>query len=131
MWSETRIGVIGSVDSGKCFAINTQILMNDKSTKMIQDIKIGEFVMGDDYKTSKMVRMLVKGKSEMFKVYQKKGIDYRVNKHHILSLKIRNNKYKKIIEFLKSIDHFPDKENIIDINVATYYTLPGYIKKIY
>ena len=38
---------------------------------MIQDIKIGEFVIGDDFKTAKQVRMLVKGKANMFKIYQK------------------------------------------------------------
>ncbi len=30
-WEETRIGVIGSVDSGKCFGINT-IIKVDKTT---------------------------------------------------------------------------------------------------
>jgi GTPase len=129
MWKETRIGVIGSVDSGKCFGIDTPILMFDKSTKMVQNIKIGDRVMGADFKTAKLVRMLVKGKSDMYKVYQKNGMDYRVNRHHILSLKIRKNKYKQVTDFLRTIDHFPDKQNVIDINVALYYSLPGSVKK--
>ena len=61
MWSETRLGVIGSVDSGKCFARDTPILMKNGKVKMIQDIKIGEFVLGDDNIVGKQVRMLVRG----------------------------------------------------------------------
>ena len=52
---------------------------------MIQNIKIGDVVMGDDFKKGKTVRMLVRGRTTMYKVHQQNGIDYRVNKHHILS----------------------------------------------
>jgi GTPase len=129
MWKETRIGVIGSVDSGKCFAYNTPIIMSDKSIKKIQNIKIGDCVLGDDFKEAKLVRIVVRGKSTMFKIYQKNAMDYRVNRDHILSLKIRKSKYKEVFSYLKTIEHYPDKNDIIDINVNLYFNLPGNIKK--
>ena len=129
MWTETRLGVIGSVDSGKCFAINTPILMKNGDIKMIQNIKIGDVVMGDDHKKGKKVRMLVKGRTSMYKVHQQNGIDYRVNKHHILSLKVRPSEYDNVTKFLRSIEHFVDKQGTIDMNVVQYYNLPGIVKK--
>ena len=129
MWTETRLGVIGSVDSGKCFGINTPILMADNTVKMIQDIKIGDFVLGEDNQTKKKVRIVVRGRSYMYMVYQKNGLDYRVNKDHILSLKIKPDKLNMVRDYLKSIDHFVDKHNSIDINVSVFFNLPGNIKK--
>lgn len=129
MWKETRLGVIGSVDSGKCFGINTPILMKNETVKMIQDIKIGDVVMGDDGKTGKKVRMLVRGRTSMYNVYQKNGLNYRVNKHHILSLKIKKDKFKDITEFLRKMDQYVESGGKLDINVSVYYNLPGYIKK--
>ena len=131
MWEETRLGVIGSVDSGKCFGINTPILMKNGDIKMIQNIKIGDVVMGDDYKKGKKVRMLVKGRTSMYKVHQHNAIDYRVNKHHILSLKVRQSQYNEVTKYLRSIEHFVDKQGTIDINVVQYYNLPELLKKIY
>ena len=129
MWQETRLGVIGSVDSGKCFAINTPILMHSGNIKMIQNIKIGDVVMGDDHKKGKKVRMLVRGRTTMYKVHQQNGIDYRVNKHHILSLKVRPCEYDNVTKYLRSIEHFVDKNGVIDMNVVQYYNLPGIVKK--
>lgn len=129
MWEETRLGVIGSVDSGKCFGIDTPILMKNGDIKMIQNIKIGDVVMGDDYKKGKKVRMLVKGRTSMYKVHQHNAIDYRVNKHHILSLKVRQSQYNEVTKYLRSIEHFVDKQGTIDINVVQYYNLPGIVKK--
>ncbi len=129
MWEETRLGVIGSVDSGKCFGKDTPILMKNNTVKMIQNIKIGDVVMGDDFVTGKRVRMLVQGRTQMYMVYQKNGIDYRVNKHHILSLKVRKSRYKLVVDYLKTIKHYVEKGGKIDINVVEYLNLPGYVKK--
>jgi len=129
MWSETRLGVIGSVDSGKCFARDTPILMKNGEIKMIQDIKIGDFVLGDDNIVGKQVRMLVRGRTCMYKVYQKNGLDYTVNKHHILSLKINSECYKQVTTYLREREHYPDVDNVIDINIVEYFNLPGFIKK--
>ena len=128
MWQETRLGVIGSVDSGKLLRQNTPILMHNGNIKMIQNIKIGDVVMGDDCKKGKKVRMIVRGRTNMYKVHQQNGIDYRVNKHHILSLKVRPSEYDKATKYLRSIEHFVDKNGTVDMNVVQYYNLPALLK---
>lgn len=85
----------GKAQSGKCFGKNTPIMMFDGSTKMVQDIKTGDLLMGDD-STPRKVLNTIKGKGELYKIKQSRGIDYIVNKDHILSLKWThyNNRYK-------------------------------------
>ena len=65
MNSEVRIGMLGSVDSGKCFGINTPMLMYDGSIKMIQDINIGDKLMSDDNTSYKLVLNTITGKTNM------------------------------------------------------------------
>lgn len=71
---------------GKCLGINTPILMYDGTIKMVQDIVIGDKIMGDDSKP-RNVLSLARGREKMYKVCGKKGDGYVVNESHILSLK--------------------------------------------
>jgi superfamily II DNA or RNA helicase len=52
---------------GKCFAKDTPILMYDGSIKMVQDIVVGEQVMGDD-NTPRNVLSLGTGREKMYKI---------------------------------------------------------------
>ncbi len=70
---------------GKCFGINELIRMFDGSVKKVQDIKDGEYVMGDD-STARLVSGVTSGKEEMFKITTRKGDGFTCNKSHILSL---------------------------------------------
>ena len=72
--------------SGKCHAINTPILMYDGTIKMVQDIKVGDYLMGDD-STPRKVLSLATGRDKMYDIIPKKGESYRVNEEHILCLK--------------------------------------------
>jgi superfamily II DNA or RNA helicase len=74
------------VGSGKCMKIDTPILMFDGSIKKIQDIKVGELLMGDDSKPRKVLS-LARGTDSMYDVIPVKGDKYTVNKEHILCLK--------------------------------------------
>lgn len=76
----------GSEGSGKCFGINTPVLMYDHSIKMIQDIIPGDILMGPDG-TERTVQTLGRGFSKLYKVNQRHGMSYIVNEGHILSLK--------------------------------------------
>lgn len=76
-----------SIGSGKCHGINTPIMMFDGTTKIVQDIVIGDKVMGDD-STPRNVLSLARGEDEMYKVIPVKGNPYIVNKEHILCLKM-------------------------------------------
>ena len=86
------IGLYGEKGVGKCLGFNTPILMYDGSIKMVQDIKIGDVLMGDD-SNPRNVLSLARGKEEMFEIsHTLHNESYIVNKSHILTLKMSNNK---------------------------------------
>jgi hypothetical protein len=72
--------------SGKCHAKNTPIMMSDGTIKMVQDIQVGDLLMGDDSKPRK-VMSLARGKDKMYDIIPIKGEKYTVNEEHILCLK--------------------------------------------
>ncbi len=77
-----------SVGSGKCMGIDTPIMMYDGSIKKIQDVEIGDKLMGDD-STKRNVLSLATGVDHMYDVWYGKH-KYTVNKDHILCLKTDN-----------------------------------------
>lgn len=78
----------GPPGTGKCFAKNTPIIMFDGSIKMVQDIGLGEKLMGDDSEPRNILS-LAGGQETMYKIKQSSGyLDYIVNESHILSLKM-------------------------------------------
>lgn len=83
-----------STGSGKCHALNTPILMYDGSIKMVQDIKVGECLMGDD-STPRKVLSLATGKDDMYDIFFNYG-KYCVNSEHILCLKDVNDNVVEI-----------------------------------
>ena len=78
---------------GKCLGLGTKIVMFDGTLKNVEDIKVGDKLMGDD-SSPRNVLSLARGREKMFWVRQNKGIDYRVNESHILSLKRSRNEGK-------------------------------------
>lgn len=76
----------GPPGCGKCLGINTPVIMYDGSIKMVQDIVVGDLLMGDD-STPRTVLSLARGREQMYRVKQLNGDDYVVNESHILSLK--------------------------------------------
>lgn len=71
---------------GKCLGKGTRVLMFDGTLKKVEDIIDGDVLMGDDSSPRKVLS-INKGREKMYWIRQNKGIDYRVNKSHILSLK--------------------------------------------
>nr|QBK87427.1 MAG: A18-like helicase [Marseillevirus LCMAC201] len=76
---------------GKCLAKDTPILMYDGTIKMVQNVQVGDLLMGDD-STPRNVLSLARGREEMYEIVPNKGDSYTVNKSHILSLKISGNR---------------------------------------
>lgn len=72
--------------SGKCHAKDTPIMMSDGTIKMVQDIQVGDLLMGDD-STPRKVQSLARGRDKMYDVIPIKGEKYTVNEEHILCLK--------------------------------------------
>lgn len=76
----------GEMGVGKCHAKDTPILMYDGSIKLVQDIVVGDVIMGDDSSPRKVLT-LGQGTDDMYDVIPVKGEKYTVNSEHILCLK--------------------------------------------
>jgi 2'-5' RNA ligase len=76
-----------STGTGKCLAPGTPVLMYDGTIKKIEDIVVGDMLMGPDSKP-RAVLSLAHGREEMYRVTPVKGDPYEVNESHILSLKM-------------------------------------------
>ena len=76
----------GGAASGKCFAKGTKVVMYSGETKPVEDVVVGDLLMGPDSKPRKVLE-LSRGIGQLYKVRQCKGIDYVVNEQHILCLK--------------------------------------------
>jgi hypothetical protein len=96
---------------GKCNGINTPIMMYDGTIKMVQDVKVGDILMGDD-STPRNVLTLARGREQMYEVIPHKGDSYTVNESHILSLKWTTSRGKNIKKYA-----------IRDISVLDYLNL--------
>jgi superfamily II DNA or RNA helicase len=88
---------------GKCLGKNTPILMYDGNIKLVQDVIVGDLLMGDD-STPRTVLSLARGQEQMYAILSETGDYYIVNESHILSLKNTTN-------------------TVLDITVADYLKL--------
>ena len=83
--------IIGARPSvGKCLGLGTKIIMYDGTKKNVEDINIGDLLMGDD-STPRKVLSTTTGRELMYKIKQVRGIEYRVNESHVLSLMASRN----------------------------------------
>ena len=82
----TAIAINGPMGTGKCHTFDTPILMHDGSIKMVQDIVVGDKVMGDDSKC-RNVLSLGRGEDELYDIVHSNGEKYGVNSEHIMCLK--------------------------------------------
>lgn len=96
---------------GKCLGYGTPILMFDGSIKPVQDVVVGDLLMGDDSKP-RTVLSLARGREALYRVTPTKGDAYVVNESHILSLK-------------HSTTHGrARKGDVVDISVRDFLALP-------
>lgn len=90
-------GIISlSCGGGKCLAYDTKILLHNGTIIPVQDVKVGDLLMGDDSLPRKVLS-LARGKEMMYKISERinpyihgTGYEYTVNESHILSLKDSN-----------------------------------------
>ena len=71
---------------GKCLGKGTPIIMYDGTRKAVEDVRVGDVLMGDD-STPRRVLSLARGRERMYWVRQTFGDDYRVNESHILTVR--------------------------------------------
>ncbi|MFB6249962.1 MAG: replicative DNA helicase [Salinibacter sp.] len=86
-WQPSDLIIIAARPSmGKCLGEGTPVMMYDGRTKPVEDVGVGDRLMGDDG-TPRTVQSLARGREPMYWIRQKRGMDYRVNESHILTLK--------------------------------------------
>jgi hypothetical protein len=112
-----------------CLAKGTKVLMYDGSFKNVEDVQIGDQLMGPD-STHRNVLDLCRGREQMYWIRQLKGDDYRVNESHILSLtKVQAKKQHRItVDGVrvpdKTREHKSDtKRSVLNISVKDYLNL--------
>lgn len=118
----------GAAGAGKCFAKGTPVLMFDGTIKAVEDVAVGDSVMGADG-TERKVLSLGRGQEQMYRIKQNYGDDYVVNASHILSLKASDTKLRKLHNGRKVA-----KGDVVNIAVSDYLlentsvqkTLKGY-----
>lgn len=76
----------GSAGQGKCLGVDTPVLMFDGSIKKVQDVVVGDKLLGPDG-TVRNVLSLARGQEQLYRVVPVKGDSYVVNESHILSLR--------------------------------------------
>jgi PBSX family phage terminase large subunit len=81
-----RIFLDGGTASSKCLGKGTRIVMSDLTLKNVEDISVGDILMGIDGKPRKVLS-LYRGQDNLYKIKQARGIDYIVSSNHILSLR--------------------------------------------
>lgn len=114
--------LISEVGLGKCMAKDTEILMHNGSVKMVQDIVVGDVLMGDN-SSPRSVSSLATGVDDMFDIVFENNQKYTVNKEHILCLKSKLPKTITIdIQNSSIIIEWLSKENgIVKQKVYTYF----------
>lgn len=112
----------GRASMGKCLGAGTKILLFDGTLKEVEKIKVDELLMGPDSKPRRVLSTC-SGTDKMYLIKQSKGIDYRVNESHILSLKSRKQKnVRKTVNgrrvFIKSEPI--NEDAVVNISIADY-----------
>lgn len=85
------IMLYGLNSSGKCHGVDTKIMMYDRSIKKVQDIKVGDLLMGDDSKPRKVLS-LTQGTGQLYGILPTDHTGHHpedkitVNGEHILCL---------------------------------------------
>ncbi|KAJ5078626.1 intein-containing pachytene checkpoint protein precursor [Anaeramoeba ignava] len=110
----------GPSGTGKCLAPGTSVLMFDGGIKKVEDVLIGDQLMGDD-SNPRNVLSICCGKDQMYKIIPKKGQPWICNEPHILCLKKKS----------QNDPNYNDQNSIIEISVKDYLQKSSYWKSHY
>ena len=115
---EYKRGILmyGPAGNGKCHGKGTEILMHNGDIKKVEDIKIGEFIMGND-STPRKVLSLGRGVDQLYEIHPTKGKPFTVNSNHLLSLKMNGDVGKN------------KKSDIVNIPIKQYLNESNHFKK--
>lgn len=86
-WQKDDLIVIAARPGvGKCLGKGTKVVMFDGTLRAVEEVREGDLLMGPD-SLPRRVAGVTTGREEMYLIHQNRGIDYRVNASHILSLR--------------------------------------------
>lgn len=113
--------ISGDAGVGKCHGKGTKILMYDGSIKNVEDVKVGDLLMGDDSSPRKVLS-LGRGKDTIYEIKSKGWDRFTVNSEHILVLRNRKKSSNKPFEisvkdFLQKSKTFQDQSQLIRTSV--------------
>lgn len=132
---ETNAGKLHTViysppGTGKCFKKGTEILMYNGTIQLVEKIKIGDKIMGDD-STERNVLDLGRGRDLMYEITNDINETFICNKEHILCLKyvpdifLRDSETSECFE----IEYFDPIKNMTSISFFNYKSLnKSYVK---
>lgn len=95
-WREGRKRVLmqSGTGTGKCLVNGTLVRMFDGSTKPVENVCVGDLLMGDDSKPRRVLS-LARGEEMCYDIIPVKGEKWGCNESHILSLKYIGTTTKK------------------------------------
>ena len=130
----SQIELFAPPGKGKCFRKGTQVLRFDGSLANVEDVKVGDQVMGPDSKP-RNVLSLGRGNETMYEVKPVKGEPFYCNESHILSLRRSSNlpkmDYRKVKEGKRALNpQYPGQE-IVNVSVKEYLTWSNTRKGMY
>jgi hypothetical protein len=131
----SKIVVIGKPG---CFAKGTEILMADFSIKKVEDVQIGDKIMGDD-STTRIVVELCRERELMYEIVPQHGQSYTVNENHFLVLEHPNGdiiemkvkeyvqkapNWSRVVSIYKNVTEFPFTNERTTEECKTENTIP-------
>ena len=81
-----KLCIMAARDHGKCEAVGTKVRMYDGTIKKVEDLKVGDLLMGVDSKPRKVIQLHRGFDNNMFRIDQSKGDSYVVNSKHICTM---------------------------------------------
>ena len=111
-----RILILGAFGLGKCLVKGTEVLTYSGDSKKVENVKIGDLLMGDDNEPRKVL-FLGSGVENSYKITLRNGDSFSCNESHILSFIVSNR-----VQGLQKGDK-------LEISVRDYLKLPEWVRK--
>lgn len=105
-----------------CLAVGTKVMMANGSLQNIENIKVGDKVMGVDSSPRKVIRTTT-GEDQMYLVRQTNGDNYVVNPKHLISLKrSEDGRRAESNDLGSSWYRYPNEPNYNNISAEEFIT---------
>jgi len=99
-----------------CFGRNTRVLMHDGTVRFAQDIRVGDWLKGDNGEP-RIVKQLSRGQDWMYEIQQSNGMSYVVSSYHQLVFMVKGAGGAKL------------EKKLVYFTVNDYLRLHPYVKR--